>query len=263
MFRVLKDAGWWVLARGLGWGAAKIRRQPSGGGAAAWRAVRFSYAHFGEDLVVLELLRDRVAGQKGCFIDVGAFDPILHSNTYLLYLHGWRGINIDASPERLARFAAARPGDTNVVAALSDAARDVVFLEYPTAGTSRVANADDPVRANALGEEPITVTPCRTRTLTELLDRQPAGVGIDFLNVDCEGLDLAVLRGLDWSRWVPRVIAVEANTPEDRAKLVGYLAEKGYRLVSLHLVTLIFLHESARGRLPIGLWPPGVGDVDR
>src|SRR5262249_48636960 len=155
------------------------------------------------------LLRDRLDGARGTFIDVGAFDPILHSNTYLLYLHGWRGLNIDASPQRVSRFSAVRPGDTNIVAAVSDSARDVRFLDYPTPGTSRVIESDETSLVNALGEQPASIASCRTRTLTQLLEEHPPAHGIDFLNVDCEGLDLSVLRGLDWSRWSPRVIAVE------------------------------------------------------
>lgn len=254
MFRTVKNVCWRILAAGLTRAATSLRRRPSGGGPEAWRAVHFSYAHFGEDLVVLSLLRDKLPGAKGCYIDVGAFDPILHSNTYLLYQHGWRGLNIDASPDRLARFASTRPGDTNVVAAVSDAVREMVFLEYPTSGTSRAIAPDDPIRTNALGEQPTSVTPCRTRTLTDLLEQYDPVEGIDFLNVDCEGLDLDVLRGLDWTRWTPRIIAVEANTPEARDEIVEYLAIKEFQLVARHLVTLIFLHESARDRVPLGLW---------
>jgi FkbM family methyltransferase len=255
MLRAVKDMAWRVLARGLGWAATAIRRRPSGGAPADWRAVHFSYSHFGEDLVVFHLLRDRLERGRGCYIDVGAFDPVLHSNTYLLYLHEWRGLNIDASAQRLSCFTAARPDDTNVVAAVSDAARDVLFLEYPTAGTSRVVAADDPYRENDLGEAPSAIIPSRTRTLSDILaEHCPAG-GVDFLNVDCEGLDLAVLRGLDWSRWSPRVIAVEANTPEDRARIAAYLADKRYQLVSQHIVTLIFLHESAGDCVPPGMRP--------
>ena len=148
---------------------------------------------------------------------MGAFDPVLHSNTYLLYLHGWRGLNIDANPSRLAAFGPARPGDTNVFAAVSDVECDVLFLEYPTPGTNRLVYPDSLSRVNALGEQPVSVTPRRTETLTQLLDRYaPVATRIDFLNIDCEGLDLAVLRGLDWSRWLPRVIAVEANTLDDK-----------------------------------------------
>ena len=81
---------------------------------------------------------------------------------------------------------------------------------------------DTPSRVNALGDRPVSVTPRRTETLTQLLDRYaPEATQIDFLNIDCEGLDLAVLHISDWSRWLPRVIAVEANTPDDRGALIG------------------------------------------
>jgi FkbM family methyltransferase len=255
MLKAVKDATWAVVAGGLGAAAGLLRRRPGPRRADAWRAADFTFSHFGEDVVVRHLLGDVPAAARGCYVDVGAFDPVLHSNTYLLYLHGWRGLNVDASPARLARFPAVRPGDINVAAAVSDAAAAVLFLEYPTPGLSRVVPADAPDRTNALGEQPVAVTPCRTETLAGLLDRHLPGAAVDFLNVDCEGVDLAVLRGLDWTRHTPRVIAVEANTPPDAAAVEAFLAARGYRLVSRHLVTLVFLHASARAALPPGLWP--------
>ncbi|HZW34202.1 MAG TPA: FkbM family methyltransferase [Isosphaeraceae bacterium] len=256
MMNALKHVGWYLLAQALSTGAALIRRQPAGSGPNAWRAVEFSYAHFGEDLIVLRLLRDIPTDRRGIYVDVGAFDPVRHSNTYILYVHGWRGLNIDANPVRLAAFGPARPGEITVLAAVSDAEHDVLFLEYPTPGTNRVVAPDTLSLANALGEQPVSVTPRRTETLTQLLGRHAPGADrIDFLNIDCEGQDLAVLQGLDWSRWLPRVIAVEANTPNDRRALIGFLEARGYRLVSQHLVTLIFLHASAGETLPIGMWP--------
>jgi FkbM family methyltransferase len=252
----LKGVCWWVVAKLLSGLASLIRRQPSSQGPAGWRAVNFSYAHFGEDIVVLYLLRDRKPGQRGVYVDVGAFDPVLHSNTYLLYLHGWRGINIDANPARIARFRTQRSGDENLAAVVSDNVREMLYLEYPTEGTNRVVTTDEPNLANGLAEPPIAVTARRTETLADLLSQHLRdGRGIDFLNVDCEGLDLTVLRGLDWSRWLPRVIAVEANTGADKTKITGFLQKHGYRLVSQHLVTLIFLHDSARELAPVGLWP--------
>ena len=55
------------------------------------QTVLFSYSHFGEDLIILRLLGDVPPDHRGMYVDVGAFDPVLHSNTYLLYTHGWRG----------------------------------------------------------------------------------------------------------------------------------------------------------------------------
>lgn len=43
------------------------------------------------------------------YVDVGAYDPIFASNTLNLYAEGWRGVNIDASPERINRFFLMRP----------------------------------------------------------------------------------------------------------------------------------------------------------
>lgn len=248
----IKRACWSLLAAGLGWAATRIRRRPSGGGADAWRAVHLSFSHFGEDLVVLRLLTDGPPTARGCFVDVGAFDPILHSNTFLLYQHGWRGLNVDASPARVARFATARPGDTNVVAVVADSPREVQFVEYPTSGTSRLVEIDETPGANPLGELPVTVTPGRTRTLTDLLAEYNP-LSVDFLNIDCEGAELAVLRGLNWERWPPKVIAVEANTPADRDSLTEYLTPLGYTLAAVHVVTLVFIHPSVRDRLPHGL----------
>jgi FkbM family methyltransferase len=252
----MKTLFWWFLARVLALGSRLIRRRPSGNTPASWRAVQFSWSQFGEDMVILHLLRDRLQQGRGFYIDVGAFDPVSHSNSYLLYLQGWRGLNVDASPDRLAGFQRARPGDLNIPAAVSNTETDVVFLEYPTAGTSRVARSEDPDRRNICGEEPCAVVPVRTQTLTTLLDRHAPEVReIDFLNIDCEGLDLQVLQGLDWSRWTPRVIAIEANSQDDRETIAAFLEIRGYRLVSQHLVTLIFLHESGSQMVPAMLWP--------
>ena len=47
------------------------------------------YPQEGEDLVAARLLGD---GDNGFYVDVGAHHPIGHSNTYLFYRRGWRGI---------------------------------------------------------------------------------------------------------------------------------------------------------------------------
>ena len=45
--------------------------------------------------------------------------------------------------------------------------------------------------------------------LAVVLDRYAAGRAIDFLNIDCEGGDLAVPRSLDWTWHRPTVSMVE------------------------------------------------------
>jgi hypothetical protein len=41
---------------------------------------------------------------KGVYIDIGANDPYIASNTQYFYQKGWHGINIDALPSRMNLF---------------------------------------------------------------------------------------------------------------------------------------------------------------
>lgn len=73
------------------------------------------YSQEGEDLI-LETFFDEV--KNGFFVDIGAYDPIRFSNTYLFYLKGWTGINIDARPESMNDFDEIRPKDINLEIAI-------------------------------------------------------------------------------------------------------------------------------------------------
>jgi hypothetical protein len=87
-------------------------------------------------------------------------------------------------------------------------------------------------------------------TLAVLLARfVPPGVAIDYLNIDCEGLDEAVLRGNDWARFRPAVISVElhAMNLEHAAEhpAVRLLDGEGYVLRAHYFATSVFHHRSA------------------
>ena len=60
-----------------------------------WPFGSLCYSQEGEDMILGKIF----SGQKhGFYVDVGAHHPLRFSNTYLFYLKGWRGINIDAMP---------------------------------------------------------------------------------------------------------------------------------------------------------------------
>ena len=60
-----------------------------------------SFSLEGEDVVINRLLNDK---KDGFYIDIGAFDPILYSNTHMFYLKGWNGINIDPRSNSMDEF---------------------------------------------------------------------------------------------------------------------------------------------------------------
>ncbi len=178
----------------------------------------------------------------GRFIDVGAFHPFKYSNTMLLSQLGWRGINVDCDPVKIARFEKLRPQDQNICAAVGEAPRDMVYLEYSPEGlTNRIADPGEKDLLSGIGEKPLKVKPIRVTTLTHIIEQSVfRNHHFHYLNVDCEGQDLSVLKGLDFSRYSPELISVEAFTKTAGVDLTAFLAGLGYELTDMVHLTLFF-----------------------
>jgi hypothetical protein len=206
------------------------------------RAMHISYSQFGEDLVVRNYFAENFDNSGGRFIDVGAFHPFKCSNTMLLSQLGWRGINIDCDPVKIARFKKLRPRDQNICAAVGELARDMLYVEYSREGlTNRIADPREKNLLSFTGEKPMKATPVRVMPLTVIIEQSIfRGQHFHYLNVDCEGQDLSVLKSLDFSRYSPELITVEAFTKTAQAELTALLECLGYELTDIVRLTLFF-----------------------
>lgn len=193
---------------------------------------RTSYAQEGEDLIL-----ERVFGEQrsGFYVDVGAHHPYRFSNTYLFYRMGWRGINVDATPGAMALFQRLRPRDINVEAAIADSPgpRTLYRFDEPALNTLDPATA---ARHSAGGRyrlvDKYTVAGVRLADL--LATYLPDDIRrIDFLSIDVEGLDLAVLKSNDWRLHRPAVVIAEIRSAGLAEAEVGevssFLRTVGYR----------------------------------
>jgi len=116
----------------------------------------------------------------------------------------------------------------------------MVWLEYPYV-TNRTAECWEKNLLSARGEKPSKVTPIRVTTLTHAIDQSVCrGQHCHYFNVDCEGQDLSVLKGLDFSRYSPDLITVEALTKTAQAELTAFLECLGYQLTDIVRLTLFF-----------------------
>lgn len=204
-----------------------------------WKHLRFSYSQFGEDLVAMSLLPE----PGGFYVDVGAYHPVTLSNTFHFYRRGWRGIVIDGNPDCLHTFARRRPRDVRVHAALSDREREAVFEVHPAGTTSQLQDTGGAVlQPSPAGGRQIRL---RTRTLRAVLDEHlPGGTRVDFLSIDCEHEDLAVLKSNDWTRYRARVVSVEDwETEPERSEICRLLRGLGYALVATVGIGRIFRDE--------------------
>lgn len=163
-----------------------------------------SYAQNGEDI----LLRRVFAGQaEGFYLDVGANDPVDNSVTKLFSIAGWRGINVEPEPTAFRRLEADRPADVNLNVGLSDHAGRLRLYGSPGLG---FYSTEPEILVRCMGVDPRSVRPhdVPVITLREVCERHVDRT-IDFLKIDVDGHERAVVEGGDWARWRPRVVLVE------------------------------------------------------
>jgi hypothetical protein len=197
--------------------------------------------------MVLRFLLNHMHVSRGFYVDIGAYHPIRLSNTYRLYCRGWSGINIEPTPGAKALFDEYRPRDINLGIGVCPAERGTaVFYGFEQAELNTFSRevAEERVAAGSrlIGTQDVEIWP-----LNEVLD---ANLGpddhIDVMSMDCEGLDDALLRALDWDRFRPRVLLYEATpTSTDSGRVpdsLGFLGRLGYSLFA-HIGPTIVVHQ--------------------
>ena len=169
------------------------------------------YSQFYEDYVLAYVFADV---KSGVYVDVGANDPDRASVTKRLYLKGWSGVNIEPNSELLAAFAGRRARDENVGVGIGDAPGRLRFYRF-TGDASGLSTFDPAIaRTHRRAGFHYDELDVRVTTLTDVLDRSPRIDGaFELLNVDVEGFERQVLSGLDFKKYPPAVVMVEATAP--------------------------------------------------
>ena len=212
------------------------------------REFRFhrSYSQCGEDLLLQSFLGDKWSWHyKGFWVDIGAFHPSIYSNTKAFSLNGWRGINVDASSDAIAEFNKHRKRDINVNVGigLEQGVLDYYRMSSSPMNTFSKEFAEKVARD---GVKLVEVVKVPVITMRELLDKYlPPGQHIDFVSIDCEGLDLSILQSNDWARYRPDYILIEIHTGGKNweipnCPITKYLNEQGYEFVGQGCVTTLY-----------------------
>jgi FkbM family methyltransferase len=170
-----------------------------------------SYAQNNEDVLLWRALGDV---QQGFYIDVGANDPVEHSVTKAFYDAGWRGINIEPLPAHIAAFDAQRPRDLNLAIAAGSADGTLTLYDVPAVRGWASPEREVAELHRAEGYE-VAELAVPVRTLAAVCAEHVTGE-IHFLKIDVEGFEGEVLRGMDFARWRPWILAIEATVPGSR-----------------------------------------------
>ncbi|UFS72770.1 FkbM family methyltransferase [Geomonas sp. RF6] len=199
-----------------------------------------SFSQYQEDLIIDAIFRGR---KDGVYVDVGANDPVLLSNTKRFYDRGWCGVNVEPTPHLYRKLAQARPRDINLEMGVGPTESEMTFYLL---NVDTLSSFDRETALRNVKEFDVTVVeerPVKVIPLVQIFERYLDGRQVDLLSVDTEGCDLTVLQSNRWDEHRPEVVIVETN--QDHGLVGDFLATVGYTLVYQNHTNGIFLRSES------------------
>lgn len=192
----------------------------------------------------------------GTFVEVGANDGVLVSNTWGLAARGWKGLMVEPVPE-LAHACRtnhrAHPGVVVVGTAIGNGSQTEITLSL--AGAYTTANPDLKRQYDAIEWSSYELTGREivvpAQTLNSLLTANDVPPGFEVLVVDVEGFEEAVFAGFDIVHWRPKMMIVELADTHPRfnatrntdAFLSRQIVSSGYAIVYKDAVNTVFVRD--------------------
>lgn len=206
--------------------------------------MQISYAQNLEDYHL-----DLVFGDQpsGTYVDVGGGHPVADNVSFWFYLKGWRGLIVEPQQALADIYAGIRPRDHTVSCLAGRASGEMEFHVVERMHGFSTTVRENAASASGMGAAVRTIAK-PVRTLSELCVE--AGLSsIDFLKIDVEGAEADVLAGMDFKRWRPRVVVIEAIAPGSMAEAWASwepaLLAQGYRFAFFDRLNRFYVAEEA------------------
>jgi FkbM family methyltransferase len=199
----------------------------------------YNKSQFGQDQQVINFFSNK---KNGYFIEIGAYDGVNMSNTYLLeYAYNWKGICVEANPLFYNKLVENRPNCINLdCAVFNEDDKTMDFINDDTGGCSGFVNTNS--HTHILHKQIIKVN---TKKLNTILDTNNAPKFIEFLSIDTEGSEYDILSAFDFSKYTFGYICVEHNHIEkNRTKIRNLLVNNGYVYFRNNHVDDDYIHSS-------------------
>lgn len=191
-----------------------------------------TYSQNSQDLLAIALNQKN---EPGFFVEFGACDGILYSNTYLLekYL-GWKGIV--AEPARIwhEKLKQNRLCSIETRCIYESSKKFVDFKEVQKvsqqiapqiSGISNIGSKDWTEKLRKNNSISYSV---ETISLLDLLQEYSAPPVIDFISIDTEGSEYEILKSFNFEKYKFNLMVIEHNYGIYREKIYNLLIKNGY-----------------------------------
>jgi FkbM family methyltransferase len=184
-------------------------------------------SQLGQDLWVLERTNYK---RDGFFVEFGATDGVLLSNTWLLEREfGWQGICAEPNPRFFAQLQHNRScilSDQCIGGATGEQVEFIFADAY--GGSQNYADDDQHKDKRAAYRAAGQMALLTTISLHDFLLQHNAPQVIDYLSIDTEGSEYEILQAFPFNLWDIRLITVEHNFTERRRDIRKLLEGHGY-----------------------------------
>lgn len=178
-----------------------------------------------QDLWVLHETRCK---RGGFFVEFGAADGLGGSNTLVLERDfGWRGILAEPHPMWHADLPRNRTAQIDHRCVFTTTGNRVKFAttKYPLISTIADYKASDGHASSRAEHEIVEV---ETVSLNDLLADHDAPRAIDYISIDTEGSELAILEAFDFERWDVKLFSIEHNLTKQEQAIDRLMLGRGY-----------------------------------
>lgn len=168
--------------------------------------------------------------RDGFFVEFGATDGVLLSNTYMLEkLFGWKGLCAEPNPkyfEKLQKNRQCVVANSCISATTGEEVEFIFADEY--GGIASYAAADSHANKRSAYANEFGKAVLQTISLHDFLVKHNAPRKVDFLSIDTEGSEFDILNTFPFDQWDIKCITVEHNYSEAREKIYKLLTNNGY-----------------------------------
>ena len=196
-----------------------------------WTVSKDSYAQHGEDRLVELLLPNGV----NSFIDIGANDGVLFSNTYKFAKNGARGLCVEPSKNSYKKLKLNHLFHRNITCintAISNTNGEIYLCELGYESTLSSVSTKKTNNSYAVD----------CLTFNNILENNPKFIEVDLLTIDAEGHEKEILQGLTESNFKAKIIIIESDKTQSEA-LLKLSALRKYNAFYFNGVNTLLTHE--------------------
>ena len=204
-----------------------------------------TYAQCGEDSI-LRFLFSLLDIPRPTYLDIGAHHATYLSNTYLFYKEGARGVCVEPDPHLCQNIKLGRPHDTclNIgIAAGSTGNLSFYVFDDPTMNTFSETVKQDQLRSGRLLQRELQI---EVQSINTVIARHFTTACPNLISLDTEGMDLAILETLDFTKYRPEAFCIETLTNVDDRKMteiIDFMVSKQYVVYADTFVNTIFVEQ--------------------